>query len=69
MRASRLRLTKISEHTKNIIQAESQLRTFLFRPNVFKMNSINTDKIFSLCSPINTNDKETHFSIDNGFFA
>ena len=30
---------------KNITHAESQLRTFLFQPNVFKMNSINTDKI------------------------
>ena len=41
----RLRLNKIEEHTKNIIQAESQLKTFLFRPNVFEINSINTDKI------------------------
>ena len=35
-------------YTKNITQAGtpgSELRTLLFRPNVFKMNSINTDKI------------------------
>ena len=30
--------------SKNITQAESQLRTFLLRPNVFKMSSINSDK-------------------------
>ena len=41
----RLRLNKIEEHTNKIIQAESQLTPFLFRANVFEINSINTDKI------------------------
>ena len=48
LRTLRLRLTKIEKHTKNITQAESQLRTFLLRPNVFKMNNRNTDKIIQV---------------------
>ena len=38
----------MTKHAKNITQAESQLRTFLFQPNIFEMNSINTDKIIQV---------------------
>ena len=39
---------KFKNRQRTLHGLQSQLRTFLLRPNVFKMNSINTDKIIQV---------------------